>query len=306
MKEKVVIIGAGSAMFTRGLVADLIGRGWEMELGLVDIDPKALEMAEKLSAKMIEAGRAPITLSASMDRKDVLPGASAVITTIAVGGRRGWELDVQIPRKYGIYQPVGDSVMPGGTSRGLRMVPPMVAIAEDVCALAPEALFFNYANPMAVICRAVRKETDAPMVGLCHGVFHVGQYLAGLLGAPESDLRYTAVGMNHLTWFTEIRVKGEDAKPRLREIAREHLSRLPEAETLGTRFAEAGTSESPAADLDEIQPFTWELFLLFDAFPAVLDRHLRPDAGGRLLPGAARRGLPSQHRRGARTGGGHH
>jgi len=275
MKEKAVIIGAGSAMFTRGLAIDLIQHQWELELALVDIDPKALETADRLSRKMVEASRAPMKVSASLDRRDVLKGATAVITTIAVGGRRAWELDVQIPRKYEIYQPVGDSVMPGGSSRALRMIPPMVAIAADVVELAPDALFFNYANPMSVVCRAVRKETGAQVVGLCHGVFHVGHYLAELLGVPDSDLKYTAVGMNHLTWFTEIRVKGDDAKPRLREIAQQKLAALPGAAALGTRFPEAGTSDAASGvDPDEIQAFTWELFLLFDAFPAVLDRHV--------------------------------
>ena len=117
MRERFVLIGAGSAMFTRGMVADLIQRGEECDLALVDIDPEALAVAEGLTRKMIEARRSPIELSASLNRRDVLPGATAVICTIGVGGRRAWEQDVFIPRKYGIYQPVGDSVMPGGTSR---------------------------------------------------------------------------------------------------------------------------------------------------------------------------------------------
>ena len=107
MNERFVLIGAGSAMFTRGLVADLIRRNQPCELGLVDTDPEALAVAEGLTKKMIAAGRAPITLSAGVDRRDILPGATSVICTIGVGGRRAWEQDVFIPRKYGIYQPCG-------------------------------------------------------------------------------------------------------------------------------------------------------------------------------------------------------
>src|SRR5262249_13867932 len=112
MKENVVLIGAGSAMFTRGLVADLIRRRQPCELGLIDIDPRALAVAEGLTRKMIDAKQAPIRLRASTDRRAVLPGATVVICTVGVGGRRAWEQDVFIPRKYGIYQPVGDTVMP--------------------------------------------------------------------------------------------------------------------------------------------------------------------------------------------------
>ena len=256
MKEKYVLIGAGSAMFTRGLVADLIRRGQECDLALVDIDPTALAVAEGLSRKMIEARKAPIRLAASTDRREVLAGATAIICTIGVGGRRAWEQDVLIPRTYGIYQPVGDSVMPGGTSRALRMIPAMVAIAEDVLDLAPTALFFNYGNPMGPVCRAVRKATGAEMVGLCHGVFHVGHFLADVLGVDRSRFDYTAVGMNHLTWFTQVRVDGTDAMPRLQRIAAEKLSQRDKV--------------SP----EELNPFSWELFRLFGAFPAVMDRHV--------------------------------
>ncbi len=273
MKEKIVLIGAGSAMFTRGLLADLILRKWDIELGLVDVDPEALSVAEKLAGKMLKAQRVKMKVVASTDRRKVLRGATVVICTIGVGGRRAWEQDVFIPRKYGIYQPVGDSVMPGGTSRALRMIPPMVAIAQDVLALCPKALFFNYGNPMGPICRAVRKTTGANMIGLCHGVNHVGHHLAAVLGFPPERVHYSAVGMNHLTWFTEIRADGQDQVPRLREIARKRL-RCLNLTAIGKRFAEAGTRRADQAAVDGEDPFTWELVDLFGAFPAVMDRHV--------------------------------
>ena len=102
---------------------------------------------------------ADIIISSSTDRTELLPGADFVVTTIAVGGRRAWERDVQIPRKYGIYQPVGDSIMPGGISRAQRMIPVMIEIAKDVEKYCPEAYFFNYSNPMTAIVTAVRRAT---------------------------------------------------------------------------------------------------------------------------------------------------
>jgi alpha-galactosidase len=198
---------------------------------------------------MITAKAAPITLAASVDRRDVLRGATAVICTVGVGGRRAWEQDVFIPRRHGIFAPVGDTVGPGGTSRALRMIPPMVAIARDVLDLAPDALFFNYGNPMAPVCRAIRKATGANVVGLCHGVIEVARYLAEALGVPLSALDHTAVGLNHLTWFVAVRAHGQDALPRLRQMAAQK-----------TAFDD--------------NPFSWSLLELFGAFPAVLDRHV--------------------------------
>ncbi len=260
MREQVVLIGAGSVSFMRGLTADLIASGMEADLALVDIDADALGVAEAIARKMVQASGASITVRASTDRREVLPGATAVICTIGVGGRRAWEQDVFIPRKYGIWQPVGDSVLPGGSSRALRMIPAMVAIARDVLELCPDALLFNYGNPMAPVCRAVRQATGANIVGLCHGVFGVADYLAKQLGVTVDRLNYSAVGMNHLTWFTEVRVDGQDAMGRLLEIADEKL-------------AEADAALPPDR-MHAVTPFSWWLLKTFGGFPSACDRHV--------------------------------
>ena len=225
----------------------------------------------RLAEKMVELGRAPIRVSGHTDRRECLGGATVVICTIAVGGRDAWRKDVLVPREHGIWMPVGDTVGPAGSSRALRMIPAMVAIAEDTLDLAPDALFFNYGNPMAAVCRGVRKATGAPMVGLCHGVHHMSQYLAAALGVSPEKLSYTAVGINHLTWFTDVRVGHQDAMPALKEVA-EHVALLPDHDLAG-RALETGAEDQtwlePAAN-----PFSWELLSMFGAFPAVLDRHV--------------------------------
>ena len=272
-REKIVLIGAGSAMFTKGMVADLINRKWDCELALVDIDDEALKVARGLTEKMIAARKATIDLTASTDRRDVLKGATAVICTIGVGGRRAWEQDVFVPRKYGVYQPVGDSVMPGGTSRALRMIPAMVDIAEDVLDLCPDALFFNYGNPMSPVCHAVRKATDAKLIGLCHGVFHVSKYLANMLGVAHEDMDYTAVGMNHLTWFTAVNVNGKSCMGRLADIAGEQLLKMRDMGIHETKYAEDGSAKKDEL-AEDINPFSWHLMQLFGAFPSAKDRHV--------------------------------
>lgn len=274
MREKVVLIGAGSAVFTRGLVADLIRTGWEADLALVDIAPGTLEAVERLARKMIKEHGTRVRLFASTERRKALPGATVVICTVGVGGRRAWEQDVFIPRKFGIYQPVGDTVMPGGTSRALRMIPAMVAIARDVLDLAPEALFFNYSNPMGPVCRAVRKATGAPVVGLCHGVNQVAQCLARTLGVNYLDFEYTAAGLNHLTWFTEISTQHRDLMPGLKEIAFEKISARRVKGNLAENFLDNGLWEPGPGEPEELNPFSWELLLLFGAFPAAMDRHV--------------------------------
>ncbi|MGQ9632544.1 MAG: family 4 glycosyl hydrolase [bacterium] len=272
-KRNIVLIGAGSAMFTRGLVADLITSGREWDLRLVDIDPENLDVAHRLSEKMVELKDAPIEVKASTERKDLLPGADVVVTTVAVGGRRAWETDVFIPRKYGVFQPVGDTIMPGGIFRALRMIPTMIEIARDVVELCPRALFFNYSNPMTTICRAIHKTTSAKVVGLCHGVHHVERYLADFIGVPHKETQSSAVGVNHLTWFTEFRWRGKDAWPLVRRRMAEQMGTKIDVGELGSEFSEMGKPRLDAPKVSD-NPFSWELFGIYGAFPAVLDRHV--------------------------------
>ena len=268
--RSIVLIGAGSASFTRGLVADLIQDTalgpWEVRL--VDTDPQALETALGLTRRLVQAREAAIEISASTDRRDLLPGADVVVTTIGVGGRRAWEADVFIPRRYGIYQPVGDTAMPGGVSRAMRMIPALVAVAQDVETLCPRALFINYSNPMTANCWAIRRATGVPVVGLCHGTFHVEGQLAAFIGAPPEQVTALYAGVNHLTFLYDLRWQGRDAWPLVRARLAQERGQPYDRQLLEGLAPPADSFK--AAD----NPFSWSLFEAYGAYPAVNDRHV--------------------------------
>ncbi len=270
MKRKLVIIGAGSAVFTQGLVADMILIGDEWNLHLVDVDPANLSVAHRLAQQLIARRNAPIQLTATLDRCESLPGADAVVATFGVGGRRAWEQDVFVPRTFGIFQPVGDSVMPGGIARALRQIPVAVGIAQDMEELCPHALLINYANPMSAIVRAIRKTTDVKVIGLCHGVNHVQEYLAELAGVPAPEVGLNVIGVNHCTWILGVRHQGLSLWPAIEQALAAQPPQLPDKED---PFAGAA-------------PFSWELYRLHGAFPAVLDRHVTEFYPALCRPGA--------------------
>jgi alpha-galactosidase len=249
-ERKLVIIGAGSASFTAGLVADLLASGIDARwtIGLVDISEDALDVADGLVSRMIEHTGLEVYVESSTDRREILPGADFVVTTIAVGGRDGWRKDVEVPLKHGIYQPVADTVGPGGISRALRQIPAMLDIANDVARLCRDARFFNYANPMAAVCRAVNQATPASVVGLCHGVQGTLRYLCDKVGVPCGEIASLYLGMNHLTWITHFTHRGKSLWPRIDAL----LSGLDSGDN----------------------PLSWELYRTYGAFPAVLDRHV--------------------------------
>jgi alpha-galactosidase len=261
---KVVSIGAGSVSFTQGLVADMILSGGEWDIHLVDINPENLAVVHGVIQRMVDHTGAAVRVTATADRRSSLPGADVVVCTFGVGGRRAWEQDVFIPRRHGIYQPVGDSVLPGGISRAMCHVPLAIAIAEDVMELCPDALFINYANPMTAITRAIRKVTGAPVIGLCHGVNHTQSYLAEIAGLPLEETSITIAGVNHCTWITGFRHKGRNAWPLVENAL--------ETERVRSRLAEDAANVGFAFSGNGA--LSWELYHLYGAFPAPLDRHV--------------------------------
>jgi alpha-galactosidase len=272
MKQKLVIVGAGSAMFTQGIVRDWLGRKQrhEWELALVDPNLEILAATERLVRYAIERAGGSLQVSASPDIQSALAGATLVICTIGVGGRRAWEQDVLIPRKYGIFQSVGDSVMPGGISRALRMIPEVLTIAQHVEKVCPSARFINYANPMTAILRALHRFTGLDAIGLCSGLHETLRYLAGYAGVALEKVTARWAGINHLTWILDARADGVTLWPRFYDGLT--VGNVVRPEVLGRMFWDEGWEPSPACREEAI--FSWELFAEFGAFPAPMDRHV--------------------------------
>ncbi|MBA2468049.1 MAG: alpha-glucosidase/alpha-galactosidase [Chloroflexia bacterium] len=259
---KIVIIGAGSTEFTPGLLADLVASPdlRDAEVALVDIDPWAVETMTRLAQRLADERGVGLKVSGTTDRREVLPGADFVTTTIAVGGVHGWETDVRIPEKYGVYQTVGDSVGPGGVFRALRHVPEIVAIARDMEDLCPDAWLFNYTNPMSTIVRGVQKATSIRCVGLCHGVLHTREVIARDLGFRTEDVNVVFAGVNHLCWLLDVRHNGDDVYPRFREFLSSGLANPPD-----------DTVDDP---YDAFQHVSAWLTSLYGLFPSPGDRHV--------------------------------
>ena len=169
MKRSIVMLGVGSTYFTRGIVEALIRWGGEWEVRMVDIVPEYLDIAMRLGRRMADLYQAKVVIKGSTDRRDMLPGADAVVCTIGVGGRKAWAKDVEIPRRFNIFQHTGDTYGAGGISRSLRTIPVLVEVAKDIEKLCPKALLVNFTNPMTTCTRAITKTSMVKAVGLCCG-----------------------------------------------------------------------------------------------------------------------------------------
>jgi alpha-galactosidase len=216
---KVSILGAGSAVFAKTLMTDILATpGLEKGIfALVDIDEERLELAHKIAEKLIKRSGKEWTVESSADRLKMLPGSDFVISTIEVAGLRNVAHEYEIPLKYGVDQCIGDTIGPGGIFKMLRTGPSWMAIVKDIERLAPKAIVMNYTNPMSALTTLGLRSAANQQVGLCHSVQGTSQQLALYADVPFEEMRWQCAGINHMAWFTELSHKGEDLYPRLKE-----------------------------------------------------------------------------------------
>jgi alpha-galactosidase len=223
----IAFLGAGSVVFTRELLADILSfdelRG--VTLALHDINPERLETAEAIARRTAEQLGAKPEITTSLDRRAVLDGADFVVNAIQVGMHAATVTDFEIPAKYGLHQTIGDTLGVGGIFRALRTFPVLRGIAEDMLELCPDAWLLNYTNPMAMnvsYLAAVAPRLKA--VGLCHSVYWTVRDLSDLLGVPFEEVDYSGAGVNHQAWLLRFEHRGESLYPKLDEL----LERDPE------------------------------------------------------------------------------
>ena len=214
---KISLIGAGSVVFARRLLQDImcVPELSDSTVSLMDTDPERLELMGKFARKLAIDTGTNMTIEVTGDRREALAGSNYVLTTIRVGD--SFERDIAIPLKYGVDQSVGDTVGPGGVFKALRTAPVLLDICDDIEDVAPDATLLNYTNPMAIACWAIADATDVPTLGLCHSVQHTTADLADYIGAPRDSVTGWVAGINHLAWFLRFEQDGVDAYPRLFE-----------------------------------------------------------------------------------------
>jgi len=292
MASKIVLIGAGSAMFGLGSVGNIFKssalRGSTVVLH--DINQEALGSVERVARRYMDEKSLDYKLVATTSRSEALKDADFCIIAIEVGNRYVlWEQDWHIPQQYGIRQVYGENGGAGGLFHALRIIPPILEICEDISRICPDAWVFNLSNPMTRITKAINtKYPHLKAVGLCHEVVSLEEHLPRILGTPWENLSVKAGGLNHFSVLLEARYKdsGRDAYPEIREKSAAYFESLPEGsyenlgatkELLDTTRAEKDGSGPRRADRLKVWPER-ELFKVllekFGLFPITTDSHL--------------------------------
>lgn len=232
---KIVLIGAGSHTFSRHLITDILTYPElrDSTITLMDIAQEPLDLMTAFARKLVEQNGFNTTIESTTDRREALAGADYVFVTIRVG-----KYQQPLPKSptefYGVELGRGDTIGAGGVFYGARHVPVLLDICHDMEKLCPDAWLFNYTNPMAIISWAISDYTRIKNVGLCHSVPNTSAQLATYLGVPYNEISYRVAGINHMAWFLDLKWRGKDAYPLLREKFRDPaVYSAPEAHWAG-------------------------------------------------------------------------
>jgi alpha-galactosidase len=258
---RIVLIGAGSVSFGLSVFQDIFGcpdlAG--STLCLVDIDRTNLDRMYDFAVALNKATGRGMRIERTTDRREALPGAGFVVSSIAIRRCELWKLDFQVPRKHGVRHTLGENGGPGGLFFTMRTIPLVLDIARDMEELCPDAYFLNFSNPESRIVLAVSRYTRIRCLGLCHGVFGGIESVAKIMGRDEESICVTAAGLNHFQWLLSVsdRETGADLYP---EILEKADSYDPSFNPLSRKLLKA-FGRYPSCDdghIGEYLPYGWE------------------------------------------------
>ncbi len=229
MAPKITFIGAGSTVFAKTLMGDILSYPElaESTITLFDIDQERLRTSEVVARKVATALDARPTIEITTDRRKALENADYAINMIQVGGYKPATVtDFEIPKKYGLRQTIADTLGIGGIMRGLRTIPVILSMCKDMEDVCPDVTFLNYVNPMAMNCWAISRATSIKTVGLCHSVQGTAEQLANDIGVPIQEINYICAGINHMAFYLNFERAGQDLYPLIRGVL--EANRQPE------------------------------------------------------------------------------
>ncbi|MEU6554283.1 alpha-glucosidase/alpha-galactosidase [Streptomyces sp. NPDC046915] len=218
---KIVFVGAGSVVFTQGLLADLLvfDELKSAHIALHDIDAERLATAHAAAVRIADTLGAGSTVTAHANRREALADADFVINIVQIGMVEATRTDFEVPARYGLRQTIGDTLGIGGIFRALRTFPFLRELGRDIAEVCPQAWLLNYTNPMAMNVQYLTQATGLTrVVGLCHSVYWTMRDLADLVKVPYEEISYHAAGVNHQAWVLRFEHQGQDLYPRLDEL----------------------------------------------------------------------------------------
>ena len=174
----------------------------------------ALKESEVVARKLVQTLGTKARVETYTDQRRALDKADFVIVAFQIGGYEPCTVtDFDVPKKFGLRHTIADTLGVGGIMRGLRTVPHLWKICEDMLQVCPQAILLQYVNPMAINTWAIaEKFPTIRQVGLCHSVQGTAGELARDLDIPLDEIRYRSAGINHMAFFLQFEHRQKDGR----------------------------------------------------------------------------------------------
>jgi len=274
---KITLVGAGGMSFGPTMVNDIIHTPdlAGARLMLHDVNGSRLQRAYQFAAKLNASCGAPVVLDRSTDAAAALDGADVVLSAAEFGRFVHRRQDYEIPNRHGARQINGENGGPGAVFHTLRSVHNTLGICADIERHCPDAFLVNLSNPLSRVALAINRATSIRNVSMCHEMPNGIWRLAKFLRMDAKDIEARASGINHFTFFTEMRDRrtGEDLLPRVRELFDRKIFDYPD---WTVRLTQQAQRVAPLAALaDELySPLVVHMVREYGMVPCSIDSHI--------------------------------
>jgi alpha-galactosidase len=264
---KITFIGGGSLVWGTMLLTDLSLNPTlhGSTIMLQDVDRSALDLMLEMGRLISDRAGAAFRMEAALELTEAARGADVVVDCVGIGGLEAMRVDLEVPARYGIVQPVGVNVGPGGINRALRHIPHILEVCRAMERVCPDAWLLILSNPLTQLTRAATRESPIQTIGLCHEILHSRHRIGQSLGVAPESLWFQVAGINHLPWITEMRIHGADGFAFLRDWLAVHGA---------LRFAKEGLINTCDSVFEDRHAVKLSLFQVYGLLAGAGDRHV--------------------------------
>ena len=213
---KITVLGGGgvrSPFLAKSLISNAERVGLT-EIVFMDSNEEKLNIYGKIAEKIAKKINPDINFWLTSDPVAALKDANFIITTIRVGEDKARVLDERIALNNGILGQ--ETTGAGGFAMSLRSIPKILEYCKMIEEYSAEgAMLFNFTNPSGIVTQAIHLSGFKNVYGICDAPSEFIKQVAQVLEKPLEEVSAECFGLNHLSWFRNIKVNGKDAMDEL-------------------------------------------------------------------------------------------
>lgn len=215
---KLTVIGGGGvrSLFLAKSIAQQSSKLGITQLVFMDNDAEKLKVYGTLARHVSQMLDPALEFVLTENPVEAVRDADYVITTIRVGGDHMRVRDERIALAHNVLGQ--ETTGAAGVSFAMRSIPALASYCELIRAHAkPTVKVFNFTNPAGVVSQALHDMGYDFTYGICDAPSGMLHQFADLYDVDASRLEGECYGLNHLSYFSSIKLDGREIVPELIE-----------------------------------------------------------------------------------------